>query len=1146
MVHSQFDLLKTRRFLPLFITQFLGAFNDNAFKNALMILITYKAAEKAGLDSQIMVTLGAGLFILPFFLFSATAGQLADKYEKAFLIRIIKGVEILLMIGAMVGFYMGNIWFLMTVLFLMGTQSAFFGPIKYGILPEKLEKDELIGGNGIIEAGTFISILIGTIVGGLLILTENGILLMSLVVILVAILGLVSSFYIPQGVPASPELKVDHNIIRETWEIISHARQNREIFLCILGISWFWLVGATFLTQFPNYSKDIIGGNEELVTLFLSIFTLGVGIGSLLCNRMLKGEIEATFVPLGIIGVTLFTIDLYFASQHTFIHVGEGLIGAIAFLSHLSSWRILGDMFLISLFSGIYVVPLYAIIQMKSEPDYRSRIIASNNVLNALFIVVSTVGAVIMLSLQFDVTQLFLVMALLNAAVAVYACRLLPAALLKSILVWIFNTFYKAEVRGMENFKQIKNEKVIIVANHLSYLDAALLATYFPSKLTFAINTKIAEHWLVKPFLNLMETFSLDPTNPMAAKSLIESIRNKNHVVIFPEGRITVTGSLMKIYEGSGMIADKSGAHILPVRIDGAQYTAFSRMKGKIRTRWFPQISLTVLEPQKFNIPDDIKGGERRSLAGSLLYDMMSSMMFEASDYRKPLFQALLDAKVTHGASHVIAEDIKRDPITYDQLITKCFILGKPIADITQPGEYVGVLLPNMVSTVVTFFALQAYGRVPAMLNFSSGKRSVLSACKTACVKTVFTSRQFVETAELGETTQALEAAGVRLIYLEEFARKISLLDKAAGFFAGFFPQSHYSKICPDKDPESPAFVLFTSGSEGTPKGVVLSHTNIMANRYQFGARIDFGPNDIVFNALPVFHSFGLTGGTLLPFLSGSKVFLYPSPLHYRIIPELIYNTNATVIFGTDTFLSGWARCGHPYDFYNLRYVFAGAEKLKDSTRKLWSEKFGHRILEGYGTTEAAPILSLNTPMQNRTGTVGRLVPGIQHRLKEVPGIKKGGRLMVSGPNIMLGYLYSTTPGELVPPKGGWYDTGDIVDIDDEGYIAIIGRAKRFAKVGGEMVSLTAVEEFLSELWPDHTHAIVAVPDEKKGEQLILVTDNKEAQRQEITEYVRSQGLPELGLPKKIISVDQVPVLGTGKIDYVQTQELVDNHTVNY
>ncbi len=380
MVHNQFTLLKTRRFLPLFITQFLGAFNDNIFKNALVILITYVLAEKAGLNSQLMVTAAAGVFILPFFLFSATAGQLADKYEKTQLIRIIKLGEILIMLGATAAFFLENVTLLMIILFLMGTQSSFFGPVKYGILPEKLEPDELIGGNGLIEAGTFVSILTGTIIGGLLILTSNGIWFVAALLLVIASLGWVSSWYIPPGEAADPGLPVNYNFIQETWNIVSYARKKRDIFLSILGISWFWLVGATFLAQFPTYAKDIIGGNEQVVTLFLTVFSVGIGIGSLLCNKLLRGEIVATYVPLGILGMTLFTVDLYFASQHTFNASSEVMIGAAAFLSHFTSWRILADMFLISISSGIYIVPLYAILQSRSDPSHRSRTIASNNV----------------------------------------------------------------------------------------------------------------------------------------------------------------------------------------------------------------------------------------------------------------------------------------------------------------------------------------------------------------------------------------------------------------------------------------------------------------------------------------------------------------------------------------------------------------------------------------------------------------------------------------------------------------------------------------------------------------------------------------------------------------------------------------------
>jgi acyl-[acyl-carrier-protein]-phospholipid O-acyltransferase/long-chain-fatty-acid--[acyl-carrier-protein] ligase len=321
----------------------------------------------------------------------------------------------------------------------------------------------------------------------------------------------------------------------------------------------------------------------------------------------------------------------------------------------------------------------------------------------------------------------------------------------------------------------------------------------------------------------------------------------------------------------------------------------------------------------------------------------------------------------------------------------------------------------------------------------------------------------------------------------------------------------------------------------------VLSHINIQANRYQVSSRIDFGPTDIVFNALPIFHSFGLTGGTLLPVLAGIKTFFYPSPLHYRIIPELVYDTNATLLFGTDTFLTGYARHAHPYDFHSVRYVFAGAEKLHERTRKIWADKFGVRIFEGYGATETAPVLSMNTPMHSQPGSVGRLMPGVSHRLQPVPGIEEGGRLLVYGPNIMTGYYLPDAPGKIQPLHGGWYDTGDIVTIDDIGYITIRGRAKRFAKIGGEMVSLAAVEEYIGKLWPQYTHAVLQVPDPKKGEQLVLVTTNPTASRNDLVNYAKENGINELSIPKRILLIDTIPVLGTGKTNYVALMEWLES-----
>lgn len=706
---------------------------------------------------------------------------------------------------------------------------------------------------------------------------------------------------------------------------------------------------------------------------------------------------------------------------------------------------------------------------------------------------------------------------------------------MKPLLRYIFKKLYKVEINGLENFHKAGN-RVLIVANHTSFLDAALITLFLPSKPMFAVNSFIAQRWYIKPFLSLVKAFPLDPTNPMATKGIINEIRKDQKCVIFPEGRITVTGSLMKVYEGPGMIADKAGAMILPIRIDGAQYTPFSRLKGKVRMRMFPQITITILEPRTFEIEGGIKGRKRRHAAGVKLYDLMSQMLFDSSDYKKTLFQSMLDQCHIHGRRHIIIEDSSRKPLNYGQFVSRCFILGNKIAANTKKGEYTGVMLPNMVTSIVTFFALQAYGRVPAMLNFSTGEKNLISACKTAKIKTVITSKRFVTLGKLTEIIEAIEKQKIKVIYLEDVAEKISIINKLSGLLKSFFPQRFYKSKKGDSD--KAAVILFTSGSEGMPKGVVLSHINIQANRYQLASRVDFGPTDIVFNALPIFHSFGLTGGTLLPLLAGIRTFFYPSPLHYRIVPELIYDTNATIMFGTDTFLSGYARFANSYDFYSVRYVFAGAEKLKEETRRLWAEKYGVRIFEGYGATETSPALAINTPMHNKPGTVGRLLPAIEYRLEKVAGIEEGGKLIVSGANIMKGYLLSDNPGKLIPPKDGQYDTGDIVSIDEEGYIKIQGRAKRFAKIAGEMVSLTAVETYLAKLWASNHHAIVSIPDAKKGEVLVLITDKQDAERMEISAYAKQNGIGDLSVPKNIKIVDKIPLLGTGKTDYVALQQL--------
>jgi acyl-[acyl-carrier-protein]-phospholipid O-acyltransferase / long-chain-fatty-acid--[acyl-carrier-protein] ligase len=1132
MGSDHLDILKARRFLPLFATQFLGAFNDNLFRNALIILVTFRLATASGVNGQVMATLATALFILPYFLFSATAGRFADKFEKSALIAVIKVVEIAIMVLAAFGFGYGSLSALMCVLFLMGTHSTFFAPLKYSILPTHLRTEELLSGNALIEAGTFLAILIGTIAGGVLILTDHGILAVSALQLAVAGLGLFACLYIPRAAPAAPELKLGINVIGHTWEMIRYAHARKDIFLAILGISWFWLIGATFLSQFPAFAKDVLGANDHVVTLFLTAFSLGIGIGSMLCNRLLKGEISMRYVPAGALGVTLFTIDLYFASAH--LADGSGApLGLAGFLAHPSAWRVLADLLLISVASGFYIVPLNTLLQARSEASHRSRVIAANNILNALFMVLGAVGVVGLIGLDFSVPQIFLTLGILNFLVGLYICRLLPETLPKQLLARFFRLLYRVELRGIENYAAA-GPRAVIIANHVSFLDGALIAAFLPGRPTFAINSFTAQRWWAKPALALFDAFPVDPTNPLATKSLIKAVAAGRRCVIFPEGRITVTGALMKIYEGPGMVADKADAEILPVRIDGAQFTIFSRLRGKLRLRWFPKITLTLLTPRRLEVDPGLRGRERRQAIGLSLYDLMTDMVFETADYRQTLFQALLEARKLHGGRQPVLEDMRRAPIGYNRLIAGSFALGRSLAAMSEPGERIGILLPNAAGTALAFFALHAYGRVPALLNFSTGLAGMSAAVRAATLRKIVTSRAFLAGAKLEEWAARL-AEQASLVYLEDIIDAISPRDKlrawAQGRLARFFAPRGAS-------PDDPAVVLFTSGSEGTPKGVVLSHANILANRHQMGALIDFNPTDVVFNALPIFHSFGLTGGLLLPLLTGVKTFLYPSPLHYRIVPQLAYDTDATILFGTDTFLAGYARAAHAYDFYSLRYVFAGAERVREETRRAWSDRFGLRILEGYGATETAPVIAVNTPMQYRAGTVGRFIPGIRWRLQPVPGMAEGGRLLLSGPNVMLGYLKVEAPGRLEAPADGVYDTGDIVALDQRGFLTILGRAKRFAKIAGEMISLAAVEAAVERLWPGRLHAVVAVADPRKGEQLVLVSDEPSATRDALLAEARGAGLPELFVPRILVRVERMPLLGSGKLDYAAIGEL--------
>ena len=1136
MTSPHYSLLASRRFLPLFCVQFLGAFNDNIFRFALLTLITYQFSQAGGIDPAKLTMLAAGLFILPFFLFSASAGLLADRYSKSLCIRYIKLFELLIMLLAALALDQQWWYLLFICLALTGLQSALFGPVKYAILPILLSRQELLVGNALVTAGTFISVLLGTILGGLLIITESGRLWVASVLCAVALLGYLASLFIPKTAATHEQTALSLNFMVSTLRVVRNGLANTEMRSVMLAISYFWLFAYVMQSQLAPMCLQLLAADESVTVLLLTLFTLGIATGCLLCGRLLAGEISLRWVPLAAIGMSLFCFDLYL-----FLSAYEKTTGALQqwryVLAEPQYWRLILDVFLIALAAGFYIVPLYSYIQYRVDETVRAQVIAANNILNALFMVTASIVVLWVLSSGLDLADIFLLLALFNLSSLLFMTINVRNFLTRLDRI-LLRLLFRFEVHGLEHYPK-DNKPTVIIANHVSLLDGPLLVAALPELPVFAINREVNQKWWAIIFTRFYEMFPLDSARPMAIKGLIKMLRQGRKVVIFPEGRISSTDHLMKLYDGPGKIADIAGAQLLPIRIDGAQYTSFGRLHGVKRLRWFSKITVTICAPQALNIAPELKRKKRLASLHDRVYQVMTETIVQTSVRQQTLFQNLQDSLHRNGRDYRILEDINRQGITLGKMQLASLVLANALRPWLQAQQPVGVLLPNTIPTAVCFYALQAQGRVPAMLNFSAGRAALRAAIETAEIKQVISSRRFIELAELGDLIAEIEGL-VDIIYLEDVKTSINLKHKLGALFAAVtgLGLQHNQGDCHD-----PAVILFTSGSEGVPKAVVLSHHNLLSNQAQVNTVMDFVPQDCFFNALPLFHSFGLGVGLILPVASGIRTFLYPTPLHFKQIPDMVYDTGATVIFGTDTFLSGYARHAAAEDFKSLRYVIAGAEKLKAGTRDLWLQKHGKRIHEGYGLTETSPALSINTDAYNKAGSVGKLLPGIESRLQKVEGIEQGERLWVRAANVMLGYIKHERPGILQATEDGWHDTGDIVSIDADGFLFIVGRAKRFAKIGGEMISLAQLEQWLAADFPDAEHCVVAVEDQRKGEKLVVLSSYLGLQRQQVQKLVQAYGGSELMLPRAIIYRDSLPLLTSGKFDYAAMQKMAQQES---
>ncbi len=702
------------------------------------------------------------------------------------------------------------------------------------------------------------------------------------------------------------------------------------------------------------------------------------------------------------------------------------------------------------------------------------------------------------------------------------------------LIKWILKVLYRVKVEGSVPDKL--PERLVVISNHQSFLDAFVVGAFLPLKPTWVVHTDIWAKWYFRILISWQSCVVVDTARPQAIRTLVREIEKGKPVVIFPEGRLTVTGSLMKVYDGPAFLAAKTGAAILPVSISGTIYTAFTRLKPPFPRKTFPRVRLTVFPLEYIPMPEARTGRLRRQIASRQMRRLLERTRFQ-SRHRPTLFEAFLDAIELYGPDTVMLDDVRRREQTFGFLLKAALALGRLASKLAAEGETIGVLLPNTDATVALLFGMFGARRIPAMLNYAAGAEGLKTACTAAEIRTVITSREFLEKARLTDKVSRL--TGVELIYLEDLRARFGLLDKL--WLVGWALRRP-RRVAKPARPDDAAIMLFTSGSEGMPKGVVLSHDSILANVEQIRAVIEFSNRDKFMTALPMFHSFGLTAGVLLPLVSGCRLFLYPSPLHFRMIPELTYDQDCTVLFGTPAFLGKYGLVANPYDFYKVRYVVAGAEKLSDEIRQLYHEKFGIRILEGYGATECSPVLSVNTPFACKSGTVGMLLPGIEHRLVPVEGIPEGGELHVRGPNLMLGYLRHTRPGVLEPPSSevgeGWYDTGDVVEIDADGFVRITARLRRFVKVAGEMVSLEIAERIAKAASSKLPSAATSRERPGRGEEIVLFTQDPALNKQHLVAAARETGLPELAVARRVVHVDKLPLLGTGKCDYVKLKSM--------
>ncbi len=1122
------DLLRHRGFFCFFCTQFLGAFNDNFYKIIVTLLVLDIPAAAGG--GKHYIPLIGGLFILPFLLFSGYAGYFADVHSKRNVLVVVKSFEIIAMTLGLVAFFMDRVEPMLAVVFLMGLQSTFFSPAKYGILPEMLSEKDLSRGNGLLEMSTFMAIILGTSMGGAIYETWKAHLgWIGVVLVAIAILGTLTSLGITKVPPSGLSKPFVPNPLAEIGDGARTLYRDRPLWLTVMGISYFWFLGAFLQMVLPIYGKETLDLGETRIGLLWTFAAFGIGAGGLAAGRLSGDKIELGLVPLGSVGMGIFSVALFLAEPSFFS----------------AAWCLS----LLGFFSGFFAVPLNALLQQRSDREAKGRLIATNNVFNTIGVLLaSALLWGLSSSLHVSADRIILLLGLLTFALTFYALSVLPDFFVRFVLWLLTHTIYRIRIVGQENIPT--RGPALLISNHVSFVDAMLIGASMPHFVHYMLHRDYYDIKWLRWLFRLMKAI---PVSSARRRDIVESLRRAREelqdgrvLCIFAEGSISRLGRLLPFKRGFEKIVAGTDIPVIPVHLDQVWGSIFSFKEGRFFRKW----------PGRIPYPVTVSFGAPLFSSASVteVRQAILGLESDAMGYRRTTC-GLLHVKFIQMARRrwfsFCMADTTGTQLNCGKTLIGSLLLAQWIKKNCSDHAMIGVLLPASVGGALANIAVTLAGKVAVNLNFTSGRDAMGAAVAQCGIKTILTSRVFLSKADL----EAMPG----MVFLEEvrktFAAKEKLLAAAKALF---LPSRCFGRgLWAAQKPDDLTTVIFSSGSTGMPKGVMLSHHNILSNIVGISQVIQFTSKDRIMGVLPLFHSFGYTGTLWLPLLAGFGVVYHPNPMDAKTIGETVHKYQATLLISTPTFYAGYARRCTREEFATLRYAIAGAEKLRPQIAKAFHDKFGIEILEGYGCTELAPVVSVNIPdvthgnerqIGHQPGTVGHPIPGVRTKVidpdtgQSLPYGEQG-LLLVKGPNVMLGYLGQPELTEEAL-RDGWYVTGDIASVDDDGFITITDRLSRFSKIGGEMVPHMRIEEVINGVLGSAVSVVIALPDQQKGEKLVVYYSQNGISAEELWEKLNQSDLPKLWIPKRenFHWIETIPLLGSGKVDLKKVKALATEH----